>query len=684
MLPTNSGHDDLVGATIAGRYRIISPLGAGGMGVAYRAWDIERGTPVVVKVPKRPLLQTPQFAERFAREMRLLNGISHDFVVPIIDVGEHDGLPYVVMRFLPGGSLADRRLRDEQGRPKANPPGMLHLWLPQIATALDHIHALGVVHRDVKPENIFFDAHWGAFLGDFGIAKVVEESDKLYRDSTLTATSMTIGTHHYMAPEQFTPKAVIDGRTDQYALALTVYELLSGERPFRGEDANLIVEVLTMPPPPLPSRRRGLPRPLVAAVHKALSKRSEERFATCRAFVDAALADVPPLPDQPDVARLMCPRCGNILKLRSNAAGRTGKCPKCKAAMRVARDLESLWLMGEEGDTTSSDTRTHRLFRTAPRAQLPTWASGTGWLIAAVLPMGMLVMTFSPNRPVHMPPTAVEEAAPVAVSAEPERAEDTQTTPPESAPTEPSPRDRMAEARNCLDRDPDNPVAHGILGRFHCFIDERWDQGLDHLAKCETLALATVAREELATRSTDVAGRPGAVLEAAQAWWRLKTGGLLPEAESNAIGRHAVALYHGALAQLMTDRDIAAANAWLDADEAFRIASGNTRPTAPRPTPAPESRSAAAPEKAEPIRSIERQPQIPVPPAVRAPRSAEILARPPLENSIGMKLKLLPPGTFKMGSDDGDPDEMPIHTVRLTREFFLGVNAGRKVQRGAG
>jgi formylglycine-generating enzyme required for sulfatase activity len=526
-----------------------------------------------------------------------------------------------------------------------------------------------VVHRDIKPENIFFDAHWGAFLGDFGIAKVIAESGGFNQDLTLTATSMAIGTQHYMAPEQFSPKAVIDGRTDQYALALTVYELLSGERPFRGEDANLIVEILTMPPPPLPSRRSGLPRPLVAAVHKALSKRPEERFATCRAFVDAALTDVPPLPDQPDIARLMCPQCGNILKLRSNAAGRTGKCPKCKTDMRVAHDLESLWLLGEDGDPKSYSATPHETFVAGLSAQLPTWTSGAGWLIAGVLTMGVLVMAFSPNRPVGMPPTAVAEPSPVGMPAETEWAEHAETLPP----TEPLPDDRVAKARESLDRDPDNPMSHGVLGRFYCFIEERWDQGLDHLAKCETPALATVAKEELATRSIDASGRPGAVLEVAKAWWRLKTGGLLPEAEADAIGRHAIEMYRGALDQITTDRDIAVANAWLDADEAFRMMAGNTRPKTPRPTSSPESRSAAAPEKAESSRTVRRQPQTPPRPAALVATPADILARPPLENSIGMKLKLLPPGTFKMGSNEGDPDEMPIHTVRITSGFFLGV-----------
>ena len=242
--------DELIGQTIAGRYRIISRLGAGGMGVAYRAWDEHAGRPVVIKIPKREFLEDPTFAERFAREIRLLQGLSHPHIVPFVDVGEHEGLPFLVMPFLPGGSLSDRRLRDDDRRPRPNPPGMLHLWLPGVADALDFIHANGIVHRDVKPANIFFDAFWGPFLGDFGIAKILAESDTFDKEATLTGTNMGIGTADYMASEQLTPKPVLDGRTDQYALAVIAYEMLAGTRPFTGTTTHIAVEILTQPAAP--------------------------------------------------------------------------------------------------------------------------------------------------------------------------------------------------------------------------------------------------------------------------------------------------------------------------------------------------------------------------------------------------------------------------------------------------
>jgi formylglycine-generating enzyme required for sulfatase activity/serine/threonine protein kinase/WD40 repeat protein len=349
----DSPRDDLIGVVIADRYRIISHLGEGGMGVTYRAWDQQAGVPVVVKIPKRSLLQTPGVLERFSREVKALLGLRHPHIVPVVDAGEHDGLPFVVMPFLPGGSLSNRRLRDEQGQVRQNPPGMLHLWLPAVADALDHVHSNGLVHRDVKPGNIFFDAFWGAFLGDFGIAKIVGESDAFDKEHTLTATNMGIGTPEYMGPEQFVPKPILDGRTDQYALAVIVYEMLTGTRPFKGEKAHIVVEITSLPPLRLDALRPGLPSSLVAAVHRGLAKSQQERFSTCRDFVQAALQNVPPLQDEAGVSRFLCPACGNILKLPVEAVGKKGRCPRCKSEMRVAEGLSALWLTSEELAGTS-------------------------------------------------------------------------------------------------------------------------------------------------------------------------------------------------------------------------------------------------------------------------------------------------------------------------------------------
>jgi len=340
MSEKNPNPDNWIGQTIAGRYRIIAWLGAGGMGVAYRAWDEQEGRPVTIEK-----VADPNFAERFAQEARLLQGLSNPHILSSVDGGIHEGLPYIVFKFLPDGSLSDRRLRGDNGKYRPNPPGMLHLWLPAVADAIDHLHANGVVHRDVKPGNIFFDAHWKAFLGGFGIAKIVEESESFDREQTLTRKSMGIGTPAYMAPEQFIPKAVIDGRADQYALAVTVYEMLAGVRPFTGATAHFIVEVMTLAPPRLDCLIHGLPASLADAVQRGLAKNPKERFPTCREFAYSVLKDVPLPDDEPGIVRRLCPICSNILKLPIAALGQEVKCPRCQAQMKVADDLGTFYLM---------------------------------------------------------------------------------------------------------------------------------------------------------------------------------------------------------------------------------------------------------------------------------------------------------------------------------------------------
>jgi serine/threonine protein kinase len=345
---TASGSGDASGRLVHGRYRLIAELGAGGMGVTYRAWDTQAGIPVVVKMPKREVRHDREVMTRFAREIEAMRAVPHESIVPITDSGDDEGCPFVIMRFLPGGSLADYRRCDEAGKPIRNPPGMLHFWLPGVAAALDHIHAKGMLHRDVKPGNIFLDGFLKPYLGDFGIAKVVDESGGLAKEQTLTATKMAVGTPEYMSPELFKPRSRPDGRLDQYALAVTVYEMLSGEKPFKGDRAHIIVEHSGLPVPPLAAKVPGLSQRLCMAVERGLAKKPEERFATCSDFAAAVLSEVATLPPESDTVRLLCPGCKNILKLPQKAAGQTGRCPRCREAIDVAADLGSLWLESEE------------------------------------------------------------------------------------------------------------------------------------------------------------------------------------------------------------------------------------------------------------------------------------------------------------------------------------------------
>ncbi|MBL6714551.1 MAG: protein kinase [Pirellulales bacterium] len=348
---------DLSRQPIAGRYRLISQLAAGGMGITYRAWDLKNACPVVIKTPKIPKSpktaadrsKAEMIAHRFVREIEAMRALAHEHIVPITDSGDDSGVPFVAMRFLPGGSLADHRRKDPSGPYQPVSPDKLHYWLRGIAEAIDFINSRGLVHRDVKPANIFFDGFRRGFLGDFGIAKVVDDSAGLEKGETLTGTQFAVGTPEYMAPELLTPRAKPDGRADQYALAVTVYELLAGKRPFTGKSAHIVVEHWRTPPPPLERKKLGLPASLVTAVERGLAKKPEERFENCVSFANAALSDIPHPASEKGVVRLLCPRCRRILKMPESAGGRAGACPRCKAPVQVATDLSALWEAREAG-----------------------------------------------------------------------------------------------------------------------------------------------------------------------------------------------------------------------------------------------------------------------------------------------------------------------------------------------
>jgi|GEM_PF-1111226 len=349
--PENSG-------ILRNRYWLLSELGRGGMGVTYRAWDSIHRVPVVVKMLLESLRKDPATQRRFAQEIQAMLALKHRHIVPIIDHGDDDEMGlFVVMRFLPGGSLADYLCRSPAGETQRSPPGMLHCWLPGIASALDFIHERGVLHRDVKPGNVFLDVFLDPFLGDFGIAKAVDESLGLLRERGLTAPLTAIGTVEYMAPEQFTQASRPSGRTDQYALAVTVYKMLSGNTPFTGDSAPIIVEHLTKPVPPLVHLGAAIPESLWLALQRALAKKPEDRFPTCREFAQAALRDVPRPRVEPGIARFLCPSCSTIIRLSTSSAGKAGRCPNCKSAMEVAADLSALSLRSEAIASNASDVR---------------------------------------------------------------------------------------------------------------------------------------------------------------------------------------------------------------------------------------------------------------------------------------------------------------------------------------
>ena len=237
-MTTTAEDDDLsldpwVGHVLGGRYRLVARIGAGGMGVVYRAWDLAADRYVVVKMPKRELLGEPKFLQRFEQELSALRSLSHTAVVPVVDVGNEQGTPFAVMPYLAGGSLKQRRLFTQDGQAAPEPPANLWRWLPAVAQALDFVHASGYVHRDVKPDNVLFDGPGKPFLSDFGVAKIVLQAEDETASRGLTGTGMALGTPAYMPPEQARgDTAAIGPLSDVYALGGVLYHLLTGRPPF--------------------------------------------------------------------------------------------------------------------------------------------------------------------------------------------------------------------------------------------------------------------------------------------------------------------------------------------------------------------------------------------------------------------------------------------------------------------
>ncbi len=333
---------------IAGRYRVIAKLATGGMGTTFRAWDKFSSKPVVIKVPNESCIADSTLIARFDREIELLFSFAHPQIVPILDKGHHKKIPYVVMRFLPGGSLGDRLGLTGPGGSRTHSPSMLHFWLPLIANALDFLHSKNVVHRDVKPSNIFFDGFWNPFLGDFGLAKNNGTNATTDGEIDLTATDTGLGTLAYTSPEQLMQSKSVDGRADQYSLAVAVFEFLSGKKPFQGKEAHVVIEIIQGNYSSLESLVPNLPKTIYTALTRAMDRSRERRYRTCKHFVTNLLEDVPKRLPEEDVARLLCPACKKIIKLRLSAAGTTALCPKCKVPMTAAADLSAFWLVSED------------------------------------------------------------------------------------------------------------------------------------------------------------------------------------------------------------------------------------------------------------------------------------------------------------------------------------------------
>lgn len=274
-------------ARLGAQYEIESLLGQGGMGSVYRAIDRTLHRPVAIKVISGDLALNPQLKERFLLEARTVAKLRHPNIVAVYSAGEADGLLYFVMELVPGESL-----RDLLSREGAVPPERAERILHELALALDYAHANGIVHRDVKPENILLDRETGrAMLTDFGVARALENS------GNMTGTGMILGSPRYMSPEQATGESTLDGRSDLYALALVGYEMFTGKPVVdSGNVAGMLVKHLTETPRPVSLVAERVPEGSAVAIDRALAKDRAQRWSTGREMAEIIASGWTPTP----------------------------------------------------------------------------------------------------------------------------------------------------------------------------------------------------------------------------------------------------------------------------------------------------------------------------------------------------------------------------------------------------
>ena len=273
-------------AALAERYRVERAIGRGGMGTVFLAEDLRHHRQVAIKV-LHPDLAGALGPGRFLREIEIAASLSHPHIVPLHDSGTADGLLFYVMPFVEGESLRERLTREIQ-LPVENALAITR----EVADALSHAHAHGIIHRDIKPENILLEGEHAVVM-DFGVARALS----LAAGDSLTEPGLAIGTPAYMSPEQAGGAPTLDGRSDLYALACVLYEMLAGVPPFTGPTPHAIVaRQLADPPPALRVVRPAVPATLEAAIGKGLAKVPADRFATVGAFAAAlghSLTDAP-------------------------------------------------------------------------------------------------------------------------------------------------------------------------------------------------------------------------------------------------------------------------------------------------------------------------------------------------------------------------------------------------------
>lgn len=308
--------DELTGKQIGG-YEILEVVGQGGMATVYRARQMSMKRIVALKVLPRQFMQDDTYLQRFHREVEIVSRLEHRSIVPVHDYGEFDGQPYIVMRHMPIGSVDDLLTK-----------GPLELELlvkiiEQIAPALDYAHTQGVLHRDLKPSNILLDDNHDAYLTDFGIARVLGENP----GGISITTRSVVGTPAYMSPEQ-AQGLPLDNRSDVYALGVMLFEMATGQRPFRADTPyGVAVQHVTAPTPSARAVKADLSFAIEQVIYRSMKKQPDERYRSVLLLAEALSQAVEPAASSVHDTQPGIPRPTKPVRQRQAAARPTAPSP---------------------------------------------------------------------------------------------------------------------------------------------------------------------------------------------------------------------------------------------------------------------------------------------------------------------------------------------------------------------
>jgi serine/threonine-protein kinase len=304
--------DSLLGQTLAGKYRIDERLSEGGMGTVYKGTHVLMDKTVAIKVLRPSLAADEKIVARFSREARAASKISHPHALSVTDFGEDEnGIVFLVMEYLDGRTLKEIIRRDGP-----MPLTRVVEIIKQVGGALDAAHAVGVVHRDLKSDNIMLlntmNADYAQVL-DFGIAKIKEREGEY--DPGLTAPDLVIGTPQYMSPEQCSQAPDIDARSDIYSLGVIIYEMLVGHVPFTGASpTEIMLKQMQQPAPSVLAERKDVPQAVAQVVARALEKAPRDRYDSAAALIDdlVVAAGMEPVAARPNSNPLVAPSGGLV------------------------------------------------------------------------------------------------------------------------------------------------------------------------------------------------------------------------------------------------------------------------------------------------------------------------------------------------------------------------------------